>query len=396
MELVRDEKEQIFKGKKAPFYLLHGQTEFLQNEFAERIANFLLGDEDRDSTLVKCDCEGINDVEPVLESLAQPSLFSPLRVVVVKNAQNMKVESRETPPSKTKIKGKKTEHPLQEQFKRLARSPLPGIHAIFIADSELKEKTSSTSLLECAYAEINRNGYIVRFPRIYEKETVNWIISRARTQNLRLSREQAELLLVRSGKDLRHLANEINKLALFAEQKKSLDDTDIFQLAINSEADQHYDLVDTLFAGKKSEVASLLEQLRKSNIHPLQIIASIASQLRLTWQARYLLKKGYFKDLPDSFRGGTYDYVLSQIRQISKSELEQLSEEPRQAITAKIPFVIHKYFTNARRLSPRILERWLLYCERTDRSLKGISRDATSDDIVLDKLIAAMMREIKN
>ena len=398
MELVRDESARALKEKKAPFYILHGQTEFLQNESADTIVDFLVGSEDKDSALVKLDCGNADDIDSILDAFSQPSLFSPLRIVLVRNAQNMTLESRETTTSKKKTpeKEKYRNHQQWERFHRLIQSPLPDAHTVFVANAELKEKPSGTTFLERAYAEINRKGFIIRFPRMYEEETVKWLVQRAHGRNLKLSHEQGELMLMRGGSDLRHLANEIEKLALYAEEKKHVDDSAILELVTNCEGNIYFDLVDAMFAGKKNEILNLLRQSLESDTHPLQIVATIASNLRLVWQARCLLKKGYFKNLPSSYKKGAYGYILSELRQIPKSDLEPISEDPRQSITAKVPFVVYKYLTHARRLSPRILERWLLYCSRTDLSLKGISKDGTPEDIVLDKLIAAMMREIRN
>lgn len=395
MEIERKEQSGILSGRKFPVYLLHGSGEFLQRELADGLVDFLLGGGEGGDAVLRFDC-GSAGAADILNGLSQPQMFSPVTVVVVENAQEMALEAGSGA-------GKKKAEPQEryrnwdewERFRRWAASPPEDTHLILIAAGEMKSRKSGKRFVERAYGEIEGKGCAVRFPKMYDEGVARWVVERSKRAGLKMTVGRAEYMIMRAGSDLRHLANELEKLALYCGEGGVVDEAAIEALATSGEEEVVFKLVDAVFDGRKADAAEILGEARKGNVHPLQVLAGLTANIRMVWQARRLLEMGYLRKLPADYRRAGYAGVKRELMRIPDEAVGEISDDGSRSLVRRTPFYVHKCVRQARRLPLRLLERWIYYCARADRALKGISRGSGPEDVVFDRLIAEMMREIR-
>ncbi|MEW5946567.1 MAG: DNA polymerase III subunit delta, partial [bacterium] len=246
--------------------------------------------------------------------------------------------------------------------------------------------------LERCFTELKRKGHVVFAPRMYDEQKVRWIIERARGANVALSHEQAELVYARGGADLRHLANEIEKLALFCGGREPSNE-EIGLVVTSCEEEYIFDLTDAVFNGDRAAAACLLRRATEGDRDPHRVVAALASHLRTVWQARALIEAGYLAKLPREYKTGGGRAVVGDLQRVPEDLIGRIAESRESSIAGKSPFFVYKCARQARRLPMKVLERWAYYCAQADRGLKGIRRGAGPGDIVLERLVADMLKE---
>lgn len=390
MKIQHLESKRILSGGKFPFYLLHGAEEFLQKELAAELVEFLMKGSDGSDAALRFDCAADKE-DAVLNAISQPQMFSTVTVVIVENAQNMALQGGGEKAEKFRNQG------AFERFVRLVESPPDDVHVVLLADGELKEKSrkvKGAKFVELLMAAMDEKGCVVEFPRMYDDGVARWLTGRAKVKGLKLTLAQAEMIVMRAGRDLRHLTNEMDKLALFS-GGGAVDDEAVEALLTTAEEEVVFKLVEALFEGRKKDVAAVLVDMKRGDVPPLQIIGNMTSNLRMVWQARSLLERGHLRNMPEEYRGG-WSAVMREVKKVPEDAAADIAADGPRSLLNKSPFYIFKCVGQAKKLPVRTLERWLLYCTRADQSLKGIQRGAGPDDIIMDRLAADMMREIKS
>lgn len=394
MEITQKDSGNILSGRKFPVYLLGGSEEFLQKELAAGLVEFLTGGGEAGDAVLSYDCSTAS-IEDILNGASQPQMFSPVSVVIVENAHDMILETAGGEGGKKKPEKKYCNYREWERFQKWLESPFEDVHMILIAGTEVKFKKTGKKFVERAYKDLERIGCVVNFPRMYDDGVARWLAGRASRCGLKMSVASAEFMILRAGRDLRHLANELEKLKLYCGKDRVVDEASIELLATSGEDELVFKLVDAIFDGKKMGVLEILEDAKKSGVHPLQVIAGLTANMRMVWQARRLMELGYLKKLPRDYRSGGYSGVKRELMRIPDEVVLEVSDDGLRSIVRKTPFYAHKCARQARKLPSRLLERWAYYCARADRALKGVDRGVGPDDMILDRLVAEMMKDIK-
>ena len=73
----------------------------------------------------------------------------------------------------------------------------------------------SEKMLKRAFGTVRNAGHTARFRRMYSDNILGWLSRRMEEAGLTPERGVTEIFLTRAGEDMRHLAMEVDKLALF-------------------------------------------------------------------------------------------------------------------------------------------------------------------------------------
>lgn len=153
-----------------------------------------------------------------------------------------------------------------------------------------------------------------------EKQLVSWVVSVARTQGVEVDRKSAQVLVDRVGDDQWRLQQEIEKLVLAG----SFDYESIAKLTTPTPSHTVFELLDALAAGNEKTALNHYDDLRKQNIHELEILAMLG------WQMRNLLVVAAGKGKAEreiSKDHGINPYVVNKSRNVAnKLELKDLME----------------------------------------------------------------------
>ena len=107
-----------------------------------------------------------------------------------------------------------------------------------------------------------------------------------------MDREGAERLFQLIGPNLAIIHNELNKLLLYSDGALITDQM-VEQMVAKSLEDNIFDLVDNVVQKRLDKCLEIYHDLLKQNEEPIKIVAVIASQLRLLYQVKTLMDKGF-------------------------------------------------------------------------------------------------------
>lgn len=283
--------DRIKKGNILPVYLLYGKEEFL----IEDAINLL-----KDKT-VQPDFKDLNyhvfhikdsDISSIISTCQTAPFISDKRVVIVKG-----IESISTSESSE----------LVEYIKR----PCNTTSLILVALTGKIEKGSNL------FSELDKRNYMFAFNSMSEKELPQWIRTEIRKTGKDISDAAIGHLIETTGKELSDLKKEIEKLTLFAGNKKTIDISDAEMTVSDIKMSSIFNFTDSL--GKKDIKESLMALGKiiktKEGEEPLKILAMITRQFRILLKMKTLNKRNTPKNKIAGMAGVSPFYIEKYLKQ---------------------------------------------------------------------------------
>jgi len=273
--LVLDIWKKISKKQIDPVYLLYGTEAFLINETKQLLIEHVLDDEEKDFNLSVYDLEE-TPIEAALEDAETFPFMGEKRLVILQNPVFLTSE---------KSKGK-VEHNLGKLEEYLSQ-PAPYSIVIFSAPYEkLDERKKITK-------ELKRKAAVIEAKKLSEHELVTWVKERATLSGVEIEKDAIELLLSLAGTNLFMLTSEIDKLALYAGESRSINKETVDRLTARSLEQNIFTLVDKVVHRNVEGALRIYYDLLKQNEEPIKILSVITGQIRLIYQVKELSRKGY-------------------------------------------------------------------------------------------------------
>lgn len=273
--MVLDIWKKISKKQIDPVYLLYGTEAFLINETKQLLIDHVLDEEEKDFNLSVYDLEE-TPIEAALEDAETFPFMGEKRLVILQNPVFLTSE---------KTKGK-VEHNLAKLEEYLSQ-PAPYSIIVFSAPYEkLDERKKVTK-------ELKRKAAVVEAKKLTEQELVVWVKERAALNNVEIEKDAIELLLSLAGTNLFMLTSEIDKLALYAGENRSINKDIVDRLTARSLEQNIFSLVDKVVRRNVEGALRIYYDLLKQNEEPIKILSVISGQFRLIYQVKELSRKGY-------------------------------------------------------------------------------------------------------
>lgn len=392
------------KAKKLPVYVLHGKQEFLLKEFAKKLTGFLNADDEYGSGYQRIDGAEEKALERIADAAGERSLFADRQVIVVDAAQDLLLKRDESTKGKKNVpdEEKFTNYYLYKKILDAVGRGDGGVSIVFIVEDQLRapsanaRKSTSEKVVQRAFAEFDRHGAVVSFPNMYERDIAAWVTARARREGVMWGREMPEKLIEWAGDDLRHLANEIEKLSNYFSGGGEMSELEIRRLVSNSEDFFIFFLMDCMFSGRgKAAVSTLNRSLAYGSV-PVQIMTMISSRLRQLWQLRFLMEKGYFRSVPKKYGGAAKAAIAQEVKRVSPADAAAIAATPKDSILKKTPFMINEVMKYARTLPLSDIEDLIARAGDVDRRLKGIERPKRgTDEIMLQSYVVDVASRVR-
>jgi DNA polymerase-3 subunit delta len=157
-------------------------------------------------------------------------------------------------------------------------------------------------------------------------EMPRWVVERAAECGLQLDLEAAKALVSVAGTRQHRLAREVERLALTAYPRTSLQADEVERLAAGSSSRQAYDLADALVAGDVAASLSIAEELGGAEERPGRLVFPVVRRLREVHRAASLLDAG----VPEQKVSGAMKMppwaakrTLARARQADRDRLER-------------------------------------------------------------------------
>ncbi len=239
-----------------PLYLFYGEEEFLMHRALQRLEAALGGQAGEAPLKVVQEAQEVSLSDFLAQSRNAP-LFGTGQLLVLRHV--------DTYPAAA-LKG------VSEYLDR----PAPRAWVVLIG-----EGLKARDLAKPPWSRVQQADAALGFFRLREGELLQWLNQEARNLGKTLSMAAAQRLVEIAGNNLFELTQELEKLALYAGEEKTLTPGLVSQLASHSRTYNIFALVDTLGEGAPQKRLAALDHLLDLGEPPPKILGMLARQLRL-------------------------------------------------------------------------------------------------------------------
>ena len=212
------------------------------------------------------------NIEKIIEDCEMNSMFTDKKVIIVNNSYIFTGQSK---------KGQIEQN--LEALEKYLNNPNIDTLLIFISDSEkLDERKKIVKL-------IKQKGIVKEFNTT---TNINNIV-KSFFNDYKISDSSITKLINRVGNNLPLLEEEAEKLKLYKDDIKEINDEDILKITNKNVDLDIFKLIDNIIMKNKKVAIETYNEMIKYGEEPIKILIMIASQIRLMYQTKLLYKKGY-------------------------------------------------------------------------------------------------------
>lgn len=212
------------------------------------------------------------NIEKIIEDCEMNSMFTDKKVIIVNNSYMFTGQSK---------KGQIEQN--LEALEKYLNNPNIDTLLIFISDSEkLDERKKIVKL-------IKQKGIVKEFNTT---TNINNIV-KSFFNDYKISDSSITKLINRVGNNLPLLEEEAEKLKLYKDDIKEINDEDILKITNKNVDLDIFKLIDNIIMKNKKVATETYNEMIKYGEEPIKMLIMIASQIRLMYQTKLLYKKGY-------------------------------------------------------------------------------------------------------
>ena len=265
----------IKKKKLTSTYLLLGKESFLMQETVQLLVDAALVEEEKDFNLSVYDMEETS-VEIAIEDAETLPFMGEKRVVIIKNPIFLTAEKKKD----------KVEHGIGK-LEEYMNSPAPYTVLILLAPYEkLDERKKITKL-------IKKQSSVIELKALSDQESINWITTIAEQENVYITKEATNELMVLTANDLMIMHQELKKLSTYVGDGGSITPDDVRLLVARSLEQNIFELIDHVIHRRSKEALQIFYDLLKNNEEPIKILSLLVTQFRLILHVKELSNTGY-------------------------------------------------------------------------------------------------------
>lgn len=253
--------------------LYYGLESFLLEETCNQLREQVPEDQ-RDWNLLTLDLDD-TPLEQVIEEAQTPSFFGDRRLIIVRNARFL-----------TTAKLKKEPHHNVDALLNYIANPSEHSALVFTVISEKLDKRKKV------VKQLEKAAEVTTFVPLKGQALLKWTLDRFRKHQVKISREDCIAFIQLVGNDLRLLAQECQKLALYVGAKGTVTADSIASLIPRTLEGNVFQLTEKLATRNVQEVWQIWEDLLTQKEEPIRILALITRQFRLLYQCKMLSLRG--------------------------------------------------------------------------------------------------------
>ena len=244
------------KGTLKPGYVLAGDEAFLLDRCRKAVVKGFVPPDLRDFCLSEMDLTSTSIFE-ILDGAQTPSLMSPFQVIFVRNIRQLYTRGAK-----------------KDEFAALTRyfhSPNPQALLIFVADfvhipadarrMEMDDKRHFERLTET----LGEYCGMVELAQANEEDAIRWITATGQEAGVRVEPDAALELADALGRNMMLISSELEKLLLYALDKKSITLADVETMVVGAKQRSLYELTDAISSHNRVRALGLLQGLLNSS-----------------------------------------------------------------------------------------------------------------------------------
>lgn len=309
---IKKTMKSIEQGHILPIYVCYGSENYLREQFVSFLISHSVNEEEATFAVSKYDLAEVS-IEAVLEDAQTMPFMAEKKVIIAYNALF--------------FTGAKDNSKVSHDLDRLTNyieSPVDYTVLVFIVEADkLDERKKMTKLLKKAEA-------LLAFTPVKAQSLIQWIHQEARNQQISLTEEAVERLILNAGENLQALSSELVKLSLYSGQGGVVGVEQVEALVVRNVEQNVFLLIDHIVNRKLDQALSILDDLMKNREEPIKILMLLARQFRIILQVKAGKKQG-LNDWQISSQVGAQPFVVKlasqQGQHYSMERLYQIMNE---------------------------------------------------------------------
>lgn len=186
------------------------------------------------------------------------------------------------------------------------------------------------------FKEIGGKAIVKSFALMKDVQLRQWIQQRVKDFNSTISPQAVDLLARLVGSNLWVMKNEIDKLVLFAADRR-IEDADVKTLVSQTEQADVFAMVDAILEMKIEAAAQRMQRLMEKGAAPTYLLFMICRQIRLVVRARELKKQGSSEAEIQVRLGLASPFIVRKtLEQASRYSLSRIKEVYQQLLTSDL------------------------------------------------------------
>lgn len=280
-------------------YLLYGIDKYLIDERIKEIKS--QNKIDDSFGINKYDLEN-TPLEEIIDDASTISMFYDKKIIIVENSYIFTTNTKKLPEQNIEL------------LSNYINNMNPNTVLIFIV---LKEKIDTRKKITTL---IKNKGKIEEYNSVTDisKKIVKLF------EPYKIDNNALKLLINRVGNNLSLISNEIEKIKIYKDNDLYVNEKDIISLTHKNIDIDIFKLIDNILLGNKKEALECLEEMIKYGEEPIAIIIMLANQIRIMYQTKMLIKKGYS------------EFEISNILEIHEYRVKKALEKSRKYSEKKI------------------------------------------------------------
>jgi len=243
---------EVTSRKLRPAYVFLGDEVFFRDHCHQALLEHLVPPDLRDFSLHDLDLAEVSVAE-ILDRARTPSLMAPFQVFFIRGVKNLYGRGSH-----------------EEEFKAIERyveDPNPAAVLIFVADhisipaDVRRMEMSDRDRYERIRETLGEYCGIVELGRVDESDGMRWVMEKAAQEAVKIDADAARELVDALGADMMMVSHELEKLILFAGEKKHIALGDVETLVLAAKQRSLYELTDAISAKDKNRALGVLDAL---------------------------------------------------------------------------------------------------------------------------------------
>ena len=324
------------EGEPGPLYFLYGRERYLLDRAVDLLRARVLDPRTRDFNY-----ELFYGKEAGASRIAQAARTLPMmakrRLILVRDADEMKADE---------LGG----------LIGYVSDPAPESCVVFVAekaDQRLK-----------FFSAFKKHGVMVKLEPLYERQLPDFVRGEAKARGVSLAPDAVTLIVDEIGAELGQLADAVERLAIYAGERKQVSAEDVDQVVATTRQRSVFDLANAVGAGDRAQALRVLSSMLGARESGVRIVAMLARHLRQLWITSELLQKTRDKfeiaqalGIPPFFA----DDIIRQARTLDGTRAKRMHAAL---------FAADKNLKSSRLDDARILEALILELTRTNANAR--------------------------
>jgi len=278
---------EIREDRLAAGYVFYGEEDYLAEEFIRKLRKALISPDAQIFGLERFDLGQVHWPEIIDTARTAPFFFSPWRIVVARIVED-KGEGKEAGVSKEN--SKKLSSPDEKILREYFRSPASRTVLVVVIVGRVKK----THPLVKFFDSLRQAAVVlIEVKRLKQGDLSAWMAQRLASWGKSATPDALARLEEVTGSDLRRLDHEIEKIAAFAADRKTINLEDILQVCDWTKSFIEWDLAEALKRGDQRRSLLTLNRAFQEGEKPERIIHVLANFFRDLLLAKLWLREGH-------------------------------------------------------------------------------------------------------